>query len=170
MNDHDDFEDEENLGPSRSRLKREAEALQALGLELVKLNASQLAEIPMPERLHDAVMEARRIKSHGALRRQMQFVGRVMREIEAEPIQQALERLRNRDRAAASRFHQLERWRDRLIDEGDKALAEWFDEHPESDRQHMRQLVRNAAKEKKTGKPAGAGRALFRYVREVVEG
>ena len=169
MNDHDDFEEEEALGPSRSQLKREAEALQALGAELVKLSESKLAEIPMPERLRDAVMEARRIKSHGALRRQMQFVGRVMREIEAEPIQQALERLRSRDRTAASRFHQLEQWRDRLIDEGDKALAEWLDEHPESDRQHLRQLVRNAAKEKKTGKPAGAGRALFRYVREVVE-
>ena len=169
MNDHDDFEEEEELGPSRSQLKREAEALQALGAELVKLNESKLAEIPMPERLHDAVMEARRIKSHGGLRRQMQFIGRVMREVEAEPIREALDRVLNRDQAAAARFHQLEQWRDRLIAEGDKALAEWFEQYPESDRQHLRQLVRNAVKESKTGKPAGAGRALFRYVREVVE-
>ena len=167
MNDEHDFDEYE--GPSRSQLKREAEALQALGTELVKLDAPKLQQIPMPERLHDAVMEARRIKSHGALRRQMQFVGKVMREVDAEPIAEALNRLKEGDRAAAGRFHALEQWRDRLIAEGDKALAEWLDAHPESDRQHLRQLVRNAVKERKTGKPAGAARALFRYVREVVE-
>ena len=169
MNDQADFDQEEPLGPSRSQLKREAEALQDLGAELVKLKTSQLETIPMPERLRDAVMEARRIKSHGALRRQMQFVGKVMREVEAEPIREALDRLLNRDQAAAARFHLLERWRDRLIDEGDKALAEWLDVHPESDRQHLRQLVRNAVKERNSGKPAGAGRALFRFIREMEE-
>ncbi|GAB6041570.1 ribosome biogenesis factor YjgA [Endothiovibrio diazotrophicus] len=171
MNDPLDFDhEEEPLGPSRSQLKREAEALQDLGAELVQLKAAQLDAIPLPERLREAVLEARRIKSHGALRRQMQFVGKVMRGVEAEPIREALDRLLNRDRAAAARFHQLERWRDRLIEEGDGALAEWFDAYPGSDRQHLRQLVRNAVKERAGGKPAGAGRALFRHLREVAEG
>ena len=165
--DHDEYEE---LPPSRSQLKREAEALQDLGRELVRLTDAKLKSIPLPERLREAVMEARRIKSHGALRRQMQYVGRVMREVDAEPILAALERAKSVDHAAAARFHALEQWRDRLIDEGDKALGGWLDEWPGSDRQHLRQLIRNAVSERGTGKPAGAARALFRYLREVAEG
>jgi ribosome-associated protein len=159
--------DEEYAGPSKSQLKRESSALQVLGTELTGLSATQLAAIPLPEKLRDAVEMARNISAHGARRRQLQYIGKLMRDIDAEPIRDALDRLKRSTHAAVAREHRLESWRARLVEAGDIALTEFIESTPQVDRQHLRQLVMNARHEHTQGKPRGAGRALFRYLREL---
>lgn len=151
-------------GPSRSQRKREVEELQKLGEELVKLPPRQLDNLPLPDILRDAVAMAQRITSHGALRRQRQYIGRLMCEIDPEPIRALLTELRNADRASRARFQECERWRDRLLAEGDAALTDFLERHPAADRQHLRRLVREAVQERVAGKPARHARELFRYI------
>ncbi len=169
MNENDISDDEELILISKSQLKRESEALQALGEELVELPASKLAKIPMPEELADAVELARRITARGGRKRQLQYIGKVMRQIDAEPIEAAMEALRNEHLRENARLHTLEQWRDRLINEGDAALAELLENQPNLDRQHLRQLMRNAQQEAKKNKPPKSARELFRYLREAME-
>lgn len=161
MQDHDDDIPE---GPSKSQLKRESLALQDLGAELVKLPESQLAALDLPENLRDAIELARRITSHGAQKRQRQYIGRLMHDVDAEPIRALLEQLRGSDRVSKARFQETERWRDRLIAEGDTALAEFLERRPEADRQHLRRLIREAAQEAAAGRPPRHARELFRYI------
>ena len=161
MQDHDDDNPE---GPSKSQLKRESLALQDLGAELVKLPESQLAALDLPEKLRDAIELARRITSHGAQKRQRQYIGRLMHDVDAEPIRALLEQLRGSDRVSKARFQETERWRDRLIAEGDTALAEFLERRPTADRQHLRRLVREAAQEAAAGRPPRHARELFRYI------
>lgn len=160
-------EDADSEYKSRSQIKREMEALQDLGETLVTLKAEQLAAIHLSDKLRDAIIAARAITERGARRRQLQYIGKLMRDVDAEPIRQALDTLNNRGRQAAAQFHRLERWRDRLLNEGDAALSEFIEEHPAADRQRIRQLLRNAQREIQADKPPAAARALFRYLREV---
>lgn len=154
---------------SKSQLKREAHELQALGEELVKLPAAKLAKVPLPDDLNNAVEQARRMKARGAYKRQLQYIGKLMRNIDAEPIRQALNALKDNSARETARLHRLEHWRDRLIEEGDTALAELLAEQPQTDRQHLRQLIRNADKERKQNKPPKAARELFRCLRELIK-
>lgn len=169
MNENDTSDDDELILISKSQLKRESEALQTLGEELVELPASKLAKIPMPEELADAVELARRITARGGRKRQLQYIGKVMRKINAEPIEAAMEALRNEHLRENARLHTLEQWRDRLINEGDAALAELLEQQANLDRQHLRQLMRNAQQEAKKNKPPKSARELFRYLREAME-
>ena len=156
-------------GPSKSQRKRDAHALQDLAESLVELSASELDRVPMPEHLREAVLDARRMTAHGALARQRQYLGRLMRDIDPEPIREALEEIRARSRTHVAQFHRVERWRDRLLAEGDAALGELLAEHPEADAQHLRSLMREAVKEQKLGKPPQAARRLFRDLRALFE-
>lgn len=168
MNDENDlYDDDEEIIISKSQLKRESNALQEMGEELVGLPASKLAKIPMPEELAEAVALARKIKARGGLKRQLQYIGKVMRSIDAGPIEQALNELKNAAGKEAAKFHRLEQWRDRLIDEGDAALGELLEEFPQADRQHLRQLIRNARQEAARNKPPKSAREIFRYLREL---
>ena len=151
-------------GPSKSQLKREMLELQELGVELVKLPPDQLATLELPEKLVDAIELARRITSHGAQKRQRQYIGGLLRDLDVQPIRALLEKLRGADRASKARFQENERWRARLISEGDAALAEFLERHPEADRQHLRRLVRDAAAEAANGRPPRHARELFRYL------
>lgn len=164
-----DNDDEEIIVVSKSQLKRESHALQALGEELVSLPAAKLAKIPMPEELAEAVALARKIKAHGGRKRQMQYIGKVMRSIDAEPIEQALANLKNAASKEAAKFHRLEQWRDRLLEEGDAALGALLEELPGADRQHLRQLIRNAQREAAKNKPPKSAREIFRYLRDLTE-
>ncbi len=154
-----------SLGPSKSQRKRESTALQDIGAELVKLPAERVRGLDLPESLRAAVLEAQRIRSHGALRRQMQFIGKLMRSIEAEPITEQLAVLRGDSDQAKARFHALEHWRERLLAD-DAAVTEWQDAYPGSDVQQLRQLIRNARREAAEQKPPRAYRALFRLLSE----
>lgn len=159
--------------PSRSAVKREAEALQGLGADLVKLKPGLLGRFELPYRLRDAIETAQQITSHGALRRQHQFIGRLMREVDATPIRARLLEIRGEDAASRARLHRVERWRDRLISDGDSALAALVAEHPDADRTRLRQLVREAQRELADADrpaPPRAQRALFRALRALFDG
>jgi len=157
---------EEEAPKSKSALKREMTALQKLGEELVELPEAKLAKVPMPEQLEDAVMLARRLKNREGKRRQMQYIGKLMRTIDSDAIRQALEQFHHESVAFRQQFHKLENWRDRLLAEGDGALQDLLHDMPELDRQHLRQLIRQAQKEASQNKPPAAARKLFKYLRD----
>ena len=165
MSKHDDLEPREK---SKSQLKREMTALQDVGEELVGLTASQLAQFDLPENLHDAIVAARNIGQRGARKRQLQYIGKLMREIDAEPILKALEVIKNPGREAAEQLHRVERWRDRLLAQGDAALQELLVKYPGIDRPHLRQLIRKAEAEKAAEQTPRAARLLFEYLRELM--
>lgn len=157
-------------GPSKSERKREMAALQELGEAIVKLSDGELATIPLEGELVAAVAVARRItNSHEGLRRQLQFIGKLMRQGDITAIQAAYQELQTGRQALNQRFHQLEQLRDRLIDAGPNALTEVLEEYPHTDRQHLRQLIAAATKEREQEKPPAAARKLFRYLRELAE-
>ncbi|MBU2512210.1 DUF615 domain-containing protein [bacterium] len=158
-------EDEEK---SRTQKKREAEALQTLGKQLVSLSEDQIKALELPEKLEGAVIEAKRIKKHEALRRQMQYIGGLMRSVDPEPIQAVIDDIATGRAQEASKHKLIEDLRDGLIS-GKKGLEEdVLRNYPEMDRQHLSQLIRNARKEKETGKPPKSARILFRKLREIV--
>jgi ribosome-associated protein len=166
MQDDDDF-DSGPPAPSKSQRKRDAQALQQLGSSLLDLPASEWLALGLPDRLIAALTEARRIRAHGARKRQLQYIGKLMREVDPQPIQRHFERLRQKRREQARHQQQLEHWRDRLLEEGDSAIEACLEAHPRADRQRLRQLVRQARKERDHQQPPAASRALFRYLREL---
>lgn len=143
-------------------------ALQALGERLVALPQARLDRVELPATLRDAVLEARRISARGGRKRQLQYIGRLMREVDATPIEEALARMDGSDQASVALLHQAEQWRERLLADGDDALAEFLDRHPDVDRQHLRQLQRNARVERDGGRPPHHQRALFRLLSETL--
>lgn len=113
--------------PSKSARKREYQALQSLGEGLIGLSTEQLAGVPLDERLLEAVQSAKKMKSHGALRRQKQFIGKLMRQVDPEPIRAAFEELGRDDRLARDLFREAELWRDRIVADRENGLADFFD-------------------------------------------
>ncbi len=176
---HDEFdEDEHEAGQedsweqehfiSKSQLKREAHALLELGKKLVQLDGASLTKIPLPDNLLDAINNAKKIRQHGALKRQLQYIGKLMRKTDPEPIQAAYDTATNHYRTDTQQLHILENWRDRLLAEGDSALGELLNQYPHADRQHLRQLMRSAKKERELNKPPRAARELFQYLKGLV--
>lgn len=155
--------------PSKSQVKRDMEALQELGRHLVALGPDRLAKIEMPDNLREAVRDAQRFTKHEALRRQMQYIGRLMRDVDPEPIRAALDEINGVSAAANARLHALERLRTTLLENEAAALAEIVRDHPGADLQYLRQLRRNALKEQELGKPPRAFREIFRVLRDLVE-
>jgi ribosome-associated protein len=151
--------------PSKTKKKQEMHALQKLGAALIGLSSAHLEAMTLPEELAQAVREARRMSSHGAKRRQLQFIGRLMRELDAEPIRAQLAAVAGGSAAERARHQRLEHWRARLL-ENDAALTEFAREHAAADLQQLRALLRNARKEQAEGKPPRAYRELFRAIRE----
>jgi ribosome-associated protein len=149
---------------SRSEKKRQVEALQKLGTALVDLAPAQLEALALPEELVSAVRDAQRITSHEARRRQMQFIGKVMRKVDPEPVRAALAQIAGQSAAARARQQRLEQWRERLIAD-DGALTQFAGEHAGADLQSLRTLIRNARKEIAEQKPPKAQRELFRVLR-----
>ncbi|MBI5740071.1 MAG: DUF615 domain-containing protein [Nitrospirae bacterium] len=152
---------------SKSQKKREAEALQELGGRLVKLPAERIGEIGLPEDIYQAVMFAKTVKGHGGLRRQMQYIGTLMRRIDPAPVQEALHNLEAGDYQKTLEFREMERWRDELIAGNAELMEEILKKFPAADRQKLTQLSRNAIKEKEGNKPPKAFRALFRYLKAI---
>ena len=165
-----DNPDEDNLPlrDSKSKRKRDMTALQKMGEMLVNLPAAELAKIPLDESLADAIHAARALTKHLAKRRQLQYIGRLMRNIDPQPIQEALEKIQGKNQQSKAHFHQLERWRNRLIAEGDGALEEFINLFPNANSQHLRQLIRKTQKDIANHQNTGASTELFRYLRELV--
>jgi len=149
---------------SKTRLKQAAHDLQALGARLVDLPRDKLKVIELPEPLLDAVLDAQSITRHEARRRQMQYIGKLMREIDPAPIQAQLSIWDGTSAAEVARQHALERWRTRLLD-SETGLTEFAAQHPGCDTQQLRSLVRNAKREAAQNKPPKSYRELFRVLR-----
>ena len=140
--------------------------LQALGVALTRLPESQLRSIEIPAELREALLEAKRIKSHEAKRRQLQYVGRLMRDVDPAPIRSRLAEIEGHGARATARHRLLEAWRERLLAD-DEALTAFAAEHPGADLQALRASIRNARKEQKEGKPPRAYRELFRVLKDI---
>jgi ribosome-associated protein len=161
----------EFLGPSRSEQRRAALDVLALGEKLVALSATQLAKLPIPETLLPHIRDTQRITSHVAHKRQLAFLAKQMRredDAALDAIRDALEAGGAAARREAARLHRVEAWRERLLADGDAALAELLATPPGADRQRLRQLLRNALEERARGKPPHAFRELFRDLRELL--
>ena len=153
---------------SKTQRKQAVHMLQALGEELVELNVDSLAAIELPERLRDAVMEARRITKFEAKRRQLQYIGKLMRGVEAEPIRAALDAAGARSRAEAAAHKRIEAWRERLL-AGPGAVAELLAEYPHADTRRLRALVRDVLREREAGRPPRSFRELYQALRALIE-
>ncbi len=169
MNDDTEF-DEDDLPPSKTQLKRESEALQKVGEQLIALKQQDLDNMQLPEKLIEAVTVARKLNARSGLKRQKQYIGKIMREIDSEAVIKQLQHIQHRHDASNAAFKKTERWRDRLISENShQALTELLNQYPEMDRQHLNQLMRQAKKEAANDKAPVAARKLFKYVREFVD-
>lgn len=151
---------------SKSQKKREADALQALGVKLVSLSLEKLESLGLTDPLKQAILDAKHLKSHGAIRRQAQLIGKLMRSADHELILSNYNQLLATASATTAEFHETEHWRTRLIHEGNQALTEFISTHPIADIQHLRQLIKKAVDEEAKQQHLGASKALFRYIRD----
>ena len=158
---------------SKTKRKAEADAQQMVGKKLIALTNAQIKKMPLEERLFDAVMEAKRLTANGAIRRQLQYIGRLMRDTDIAPIEEQLARWEGKNNEENARFHALELWRDRLIEESSapqsEVLQDFLSKYPHADIQQIRTLSRNAQKEKETNKPPKNTRELFKLLRTIDE-
>jgi len=159
---------QETERPSKSQRKRDMEALQKIGAELVELNAAQLAQIELPEFLRDAVAAAQRIRDFEGRRRQLQYIGKLMRKVDPAPIQARLEGWRGSAGAHTALQHLAEHWRERLLGEAD-AFMSFAAEYPRADLQRLRSLIASIQRDQAAGRAPKNYRALFRTIRMIVE-
>jgi ribosome-associated protein len=152
---------------SKSQVKRDLKALQKIGERLVGLPPSQREKITMSDELREALEFAAAVKKHEARRRQIKYIGVLLRHEDAESIAADLEDIEGEQRREARAFHRIEKRRDELINDTAANLDEVVNRFPDSDRQHLMQLIRNARKERELGRPPKSARALFRYLREL---
>lgn len=165
-----EYDDQEFEGKSKTQLKNEMQDLQQLGLKLVGLGPAALAKIPLDSELSDAINLAKRIdRKKEGYRRQLQFIGKLMRTRDVEPIQQALDLLENKHQQATAQFHKLERLRDDIVEQGDSAINQAIELYPDLERQKLRQLSRQAQKEAQQNKPPKSSREIFQYLRQISE-
>ncbi len=157
-------EEEEIIWVSRSEMKRDMEALQVLGTKLIELKPSVLEKFPLTEDLRIAIADAQRFEKE-ARRRQLQLIGKLMRHVDAEAIQAALDKLNNKHGQQSIELQKLEKQRDRLIAEGDEMINDIVEKHPSADRQKLRQLVRQAKKDLENSKPSKASKELFQILK-----
>lgn len=157
-------------GPSKSQLKREMHALQDLGKRMLDLSNDQLATLAISDTLRAAIEESRRIHQNEARRRHLQYIGKVIRqEDDPESLATAIDAFDAGSEEHTRRHHLAERWRDRIIAEGDAVVGEFFNYCPSADLQHLRNLARNARKDVEKQKNTGQSRKLFRYLRECID-
>lgn len=166
--DHDDDEDIEFI--SKTKRKQECHDIQDMGSAIIGLSQQDLEKMQLPEDLQQAVEDARRMPQRGgALKRQKQFIGKLMRGMDTEEIARQLEQIQHAHDLNNAQFKRMEKWRDDILATGDDAINDFVNEYPMADRQNLRQLYRNAQRERQQNKPPAAARQLFKYIREIVE-
>lgn len=165
--EHLDVEfDWSTIPKSKSRIKRELDALKKLGQDLIELSRKDLLKLELDEELTEAVLKAQTM-SKGALKRQTGYIGGMIARLDHEEIQQKLDQLKQPRQVQTEQFHQLESWRDRLVGEDDSVMAELRNEFEDFDTQHVRQLVRNAKQEAAKQQPPKSARLLFKYLQQL---
>ncbi len=160
---------EEQPLASKSQRRRDALETKSLASELIKLNAARLGRVPLDDSVRSAIIEARQIRSNVARKRQLQYVAKLLRRIDPEPIVQTLEGFDSEARQLTGRQHRSEAWRDFLLETGDQAVGVLMQQRDDVDTQAIRQLIRNAQKESARGKPPASARAIFRLLRKMDE-
>ncbi|KKM16083.1 hypothetical protein LCGC14_1689430, partial [marine sediment metagenome] len=157
-------------GPSKSQLKRDMHALQNIGKRMTELSNEQLDTLTISDTLRNAIEESRRIRQNEAKRRHLQYIGKIIRqEDDPEAVQRAIDAFDSGSEEHTRRHHLAERWRDRMISDGDSVTGEFFNYCPDADIQHLRNLVRNARRDVEKQKNTGQIRKLFRYLRERID-
>ena len=171
MNEEYEYDDEGveyyAVRPNKTQIKRDMAALFALSEEMSELSAAQLKTLELPEAINKAVAEASGMPHKGARKRLLKYITGQLHKMDVEPILERLARIKNQSAHAVREHHVAERWRDRLIAEGNDALSALLDEQPHADRQYLRQLLRNAQKEAEAGKPPKSSRLLYRHLKEL---
>ncbi|KJZ12935.1 MULTISPECIES: ribosome biogenesis factor YjgA [Halomonas] len=152
--------------PSKSQLKREMHELQALGERFIAMKPEERARFPLSDDLLRAIDETDRIRAREARRRHMQYVGKLMRKEDLEAIQAVFDDIEKAQVQRDHAFLRLEKWRDRLIEEGDDAVEPFLEDYPQADRQALRQLIRNARKEREQNKPPTNAKRLYKLLRD----
>ena len=155
--------------PNKTQIKKDLAVLFALSEELSELSAAQLKNLELPDPIHKAVAEASGMPHKGARKRLLKFITGQLNKIDVEPVLEKLARMKTQSAHAVREHHMAERWRDRLIAEGNEALTELLNEHPHADRQQLRQLLRNAQKEAEAAKPPKSSRLLYRYLKSLLK-
>lgn len=154
---------------SRTQIKNEAKELQKIGKQLLELSTDQLEKMDLPEALKNAVKDARQMRQHEAKRRQLQYIGKLMREVDSEPILKSLRNIQQGDHQKALEFKKIESWRDALKKGDTEIIDEIIDTCPAAQRQRLNQLSRNAGNSDNNAKAAKASKALFRYLKEIYD-
>ena len=155
---------------SKTQLKQDAEDIKQLGVALVEFSNAQLDEIPMSDELREAIQLANRInKKKDGFRRQLQLIGKILRQCDLEQIEDGINRLRAHHLRTNTHFHELEQLRDDIVNKGDSAIQSLLDEYPDLDRQKLRQMHRQAVKQKEAEKPPKAAREIFQYLKQNIE-
>lgn len=168
MENEAEFDDIEYV--SKSRLKRESHALQDLGKRLVGLSGDHLAGMPLDDALREAVDLARKIQNkRSALKRQYQFIGKLLRARDPEPIYAALQALDHQSQHSIQKHHRAEHWRDRIVDSGESAIDALLEELPEADRQKLRQLWRNHHNAKTDAKKTQQSRLIYKEIKSTLD-
>ena len=178
MNEEHDYEYEYDdkgeivyyaVRPNKTQIKKDMAVLFALSEEMSELSAAQLKHLELPENIHKAVVEVSGMPHKGARKRLLKFITGQLHKIDVEPILEKLARIKNKSAHAVREHHIAERWRDKLIAEGNDALTELLNEQPHADRQQLRQLIRNAQKEAEAAKPPKSSRLLYRYLKNLLK-
>jgi|TARA_R110001599_G_scaffold1266_4_gene6208 ribosome-associated protein len=159
-------DDEEENVISKSQIKREMTALQELGKKLIDLKDNQIAKMPVSDELLRAIKESKNITQREATRRHLQFIGKLMRDQDADAIQYALDEFDSSSQRFTQATHELEVWRKRLIEKSNAVVTEYVEKYPKTNVQYLRQLVRNAVKDHKNDKNTGAAKKLFQYLKD----
>ena len=155
--------------PNKTQIKKDMAVLFALSEEMSELSAAQLKHLELPENIHKAVVEVSGMPHKGARKRLLKFITGQLHKIDVEPILEKLARIKNKSAHAVREHHIAERWRDKLIAEGNDALTGLLNEQPHADRQQLRQLIRNAQKEAEAAKPPKSSRLLYRYLKNLLK-
>ncbi len=154
---------------SKSEKKREAHALQQLGVEFVTLRVEKIMQLPLPPHVLQAIIAAKSLKSHGAIRRQAQWIGKMIRTLDSTAIVAAYKQMQAEESAHTTAFHELELWRSRLINEGKDALTDFIALVAPQDIQSLRHHIKKAIEEKQSGENTGASKALFRHLKDILK-
>ena len=170
FNHEDSNKDEDEfLGPSKSQLKRDSLHLTDVGEEILKLKAEDRHSLELPDEIEEAFVTALKIKSRSGLKRQRQYIGKLLRSIDSEDIESRLKKIQHSHDTNTAHFKRLEKWRDELIENNKDTLNEVITRFPQVDRQHLNQIIRAAHQEKKQDKAPAASRKLFKYLRQLEE-
>lgn len=154
---------------SKSQKKRDAEALQKLGVILIGWSLDNIDKMPLSDTLRRAIIDAKSLKSHGAIRRQAQLIGKLMRTSDPDELFSTYDSIIAEENAQTAQFHEAEHWRTRLIHESREALTEFVERYHPDDLQHLKQLIKKAIEEHSKNLHTGAGKTLFRHIRSYIQ-